>query len=144
MYEYNCKILRVVDGDTVDVDIDLGFGIWHHKERIRIYGLDAPESRTRDKVEKVFGKYAKQCVKDWLPTGSVQKLVTEKDKSGKYGRVLGRFKIYDAKEDRELFLELWMIREGIGVAYNGQSKDEIQELHLANRERLLKEGKVKL
>ncbi|SVE26486.1 uncharacterized protein METZ01_LOCUS479340, partial [marine metagenome] len=60
MYEYNCKILRVVDGDTVDVDIDLGFGIWHHKERIRIYGLDAPESRTRDKVEKVFGKYAKQ------------------------------------------------------------------------------------
>ena len=144
MYEYNCKILRVVDGDTVDVDIDLGFGIWHHKERIRIYGLDAPESRTRDKVEKVFGKYAKQCVKDWLPTGSVQKLVTEKDKSGKYGRVLGRFKIYDAKEDRKIFLEQWMIREGIGVAYNGQSKDEIQELHLANRERLLKEGKVKL
>ena len=144
MYEYNCKILRVVDGDTVDVDIELGFGIWHHKERIRIYGLDAPESRTRDKVEKVFGKYAKQCVKDWLPTGSVQKLVTEKDKSGKYGRVLGRFKIYDAKEDREIFLAQWMIGDGIGVGYNGQSKDEIQELHLANRERLLKEGKVKL
>jgi len=115
-----------------------------HKERVRIYGLDAPESRTRDKVEKVFGKYAKQCVKDWLPVGSLQTLVTEKDKSGKYGRILGRFKVYDSKEDREMFMEEWMIREGIGVAYTGQSKDDIAEAHLANRERLIKEGKVKL
>ena len=121
MYEYRCKILRVVDGDTVDVDIDLGFGVWMHKERVRIYGLDTPESRTRDKVEKVFGNYAKQIVKDWLPTGSIQKLVTEKDKSGKYGRILGRFKIFDAETDREMYMEEWMISKGIGVAYTGQS-----------------------
>ena len=144
MYQYKAKLIRVVDGDTVDVDIDLGFGVWMHKERVRIYGLDAPESRTRDKVEKVFGKYAKQCVKDWLPVGSLQTLVTEKDKSGKYGRILGRFRIYDPKEDRETYMEEWMIRNGIGVAYTGQSKDEIKEAHLANRERLIKEGKVKL
>ena len=144
MYEYRCKILRVVDGDTVDVDIDLGFGVWHHKERVRIYGLDAPESRTRDKIEKVFGKFAKQCVKDWLPTGSIQKLVTEKDKSGKYGRVLGKFKVFNKQEDREMFLADWLIENGIGVAYKGQSKEEIKELHLANRERLIKEGKVKI
>ena len=144
MYEYRWKILRVVDGDTVDVDIDLGFGIWHHKERVRIYGLDAPESRTRDKIEKVFGKFAKQCVKDWLPTGSIQKLVTEKDKSGKYGRVLGKFKVFNKQEDREMFLADWLIENGIGVAYKGQSKEEIKELHLANRERLIKEGKVKI
>tara|TARA_B100000029_G_scaffold63104_2_gene56564 strand:- start:587 stop:1021 length:435 start_codon:yes stop_codon:yes gene_type:complete len=144
MYEYRCKILRVVDGDTVDVDIDLGFGVWMHKERVRIYGLDTPESRTRDKVEKVFGNYAKQIVKDWLPTGSIQKLVTEKDKSGKYGRILGRFKIFDAETDREMYMEEWMISKGIGVAYTGQSKEEIKEAHLANRERLIKEGKVKL
>ena len=144
MYEYRCKILRVVDGDTVDVDIDLGFGIWHHKERVRIYGLDAPESRTRDKIEKVFGKFAKQCVKDWLPTGSIQKLVTEKDKSGKYGRVLGKFKVFNKQEDREMFLADWLIENGIGVAYKGQSKEEIKEQHLVNRERLIKEGKVKL
>ncbi len=55
MYEYKCKILRVVDGDTVDVDIDLGFGIWLHRERVRVMGIDTPESRTRDKVEKKFG-----------------------------------------------------------------------------------------
>ena len=144
MYEYKCNLVKVVDGDTIDVDIDLGFGVWMHKERVRIYGLDAPESRTRDKVEKVFGKYAKECVKDWLPVGSRQNLVTERDKSGKYGRILGRFKIYDPKEDRETFMEEWMIRNGIGVAYTGQSKDEIKEAHLANRERLIKEGKVKL
>ena len=144
MYEYRCKILRVVDGDTVDVDIDLGFGVWMHKERVRIYGLDTPESRTRDKVEKVFGNYAKQIVKDWLPTGSIQKLVTEKDKSGKYGRILGRFKIFDAETDREMYMEEWMISKGIGVAYTGQSKQEIKEAHLANTERLIKERKVKL
>ena len=48
MYEYNCKIDRVVDGDTVDVDIDLGFDVWMLKQRIRLYGVDTPESRTRD------------------------------------------------------------------------------------------------
>ena len=49
MYEYNCKIVKVVDGDTVDVDIDLGFGVWMRNERVRLYGIDAPESRTSDK-----------------------------------------------------------------------------------------------
>ena len=59
MYEYKCKVTRVVDGDTVDIDIDLGFGVWLHKERVRIYGIDTPESRTRDKIEKRFGLLAK-------------------------------------------------------------------------------------
>ena len=88
MYEYNCKIVRVVDGDTVDVDIDLGFGVWLHKERIRLYGIDTPESRTSDKEEKVYGNYAKQVVENWLPKGSTQTLITKKDKAGKYGRIL--------------------------------------------------------
>lgn len=57
MYEYNCNIVRVVDGDTVDVDIDLGFGIWVRNERVRLYGIDTPESRTRDLREKFYGKY---------------------------------------------------------------------------------------
>ena len=56
MYEYNCELDRVVDGDTVDVNIDLGFGIWLRKERVRVMGIDTPESRTSDPVEKVFGK----------------------------------------------------------------------------------------
>ena len=94
MYEYNCKILRVVDGDTVDVDIDLGFGVWMHKERVRIMGIDTPESRTRDIEEKRFGLASKEFVKTKMPIGSMQVLKTEidksgKDKKGKFGRVLG-------------------------------------------------------
>ena len=60
MFEYNCKMVRVVDGDTVDVDIDLGFGVWLRDERVRIMGIDTPESRTRDKEEKKFGLAAKE------------------------------------------------------------------------------------
>jgi endonuclease YncB( thermonuclease family) len=66
MYEYKCKIVRVVDGDTVDIDIDLGFGIWVRNERVRIHGIDTPESRTRDKVEKKFGLASKAFVKNRL------------------------------------------------------------------------------
>ena len=54
MYEYKCKLIKVIDGDTVDVDIDLGFGVWLKKERVRIMGIDTPESRTSNKVEKLF------------------------------------------------------------------------------------------
>ena len=105
MYEYKCKILRVVDGDTVDVDIDLGFGVWMHKERVRVNGIDTPESRTRDLEEKAFGHAEKERVKELLPIGSMQVLKTEIDKSGedkkrKFGRILGDFKIYFPAYDR--------------------------------------------
>ena len=142
MYEYKCKILRVVDGDTVDVDIDLGFGVWLKKERVRMMGIDTPESRTRDKVEKKFGLAAKAFVKSKMPVGSMQVLKTEidrsgEDKKGKFGRILGDFLI---DEDR---LTDIMVSEGHAVAYFGGSKDEIQMKHIANREKLLREGKVK-
>ena len=54
MYEYRAKVIKVIDGDTVDIDIDLGFGTWIKNERVRIMGIDTPESRTRDKVDKKF------------------------------------------------------------------------------------------
>ena len=60
MYEYKAHVVKVVDGDTVDVDIDLGFGIVLANERVRVMGIDTPESRTRDKVEKKFGLAAKE------------------------------------------------------------------------------------
>ena len=127
MYEYRCKILRVVDGDTVDVDIDLGFGVWMHKQRIRMYGIDTPESRTRDLVEKKYGLMAKEIVKKFVPEGSMQILITEKDDKGKYGRILGKFKI-------ETTLNEWMVTNHYGVEYFGQSKEEIEEEHIRNRE----------
>ena len=147
MYEYRAKILRVVDGDTVDVDIDLGFGVWMHKERVRMMGIDTPESRTRDKVEKKFGLASKEYVKAYLPIGSMQVLKTEIDKSGedkkgKFGRILGDFLVYDSSEDATKRLTEVMISQGYGVAYHGQNKDEVEAEHLKNRERLISEGKV--
>jgi len=147
MYEYKCKILRVIDGDTVDIDIDLGFGIWMHKERVRVMGIDTPESRTRDKVEKKFGLLSKAYVKDLMPVGSQQVLKTTIDKSGedkkgKFGRILGDFFIYDSKTDSTVKLTEIMIRDGYAVEYDGKNKQDIQEAHLKNRERLIKEGKI--
>ena len=66
MYEYRCDIVKVIDGDTVDVDIDLGFGVWLRKERIRLRGIDTPESRTRDELEKKYGLLAKNFLQKML------------------------------------------------------------------------------
>ena len=89
MYEYRCKIKKVVDGDTVDVDIDLGFDVILTDQRIRLYGIDTPESRTRDKVEKRFGLASKEFLKGML--GKTSTLKTHKDAKGKFGRILGEF-----------------------------------------------------
>ena len=127
MYEYRCRIDRVVDGDTVDVDIDLGFGVWMKKQRIRLYGVDTPESRTRDAEEKVFGNMAKDFVKEHVPEGSTQVLRTKLDGKGKFGRILGEFVIEDTTLNRML------IETSNAVEYHGQSKEEIEKEHLQNR-----------
>ena len=135
MHEYNCTIRRVVDGDTVDVDIDLGFDTWLHNERVRLYGIDTPESRTRDLEEKKAGLFAKKVVLHYLPEGSQQILRTYKDKVGKYGRVLGEFVIYDPEQDRQTTINEFMIRHRIGVEYS-RSKEEIKQQQLENRKYL--------
>ena len=143
MHEYNCTIRRVVDGDTVDVDIDLGFGIWIHNERVRLYGIDTPESRTRDLEEKKAGLFAKDVVLHYLPEGSKQVLRTHKDKVGKYGRVLGEFIMYDAEKDCQTTINQFMIDHRIGVSYSGKSKEEIKQQHVDNRKFLYESGKIK-
>ena len=136
MYEYKCKIVKIIDGDTVDVDIDLGFGVWLHKERIRLYGIDTPESRTRDLEEKKYGLKAKEMVETFMPVGSIQTLITEKDKSGKFGRILGKFRVHEPHLDRYVILNDFMVDNHYAVQYNGQSKKEIAEEHLRNRDKL--------
>ena len=131
MYEYRCKVVRVVDGDTVDVDIDLGFGVWLRGERVRLYGIDTPESRTRDPIEKVYGKYASKFLCEHL--GEESTLRTRKDGKGKFGRILGEFIVYDAETDSYRSVNTMMVEKHIAVEYFGQSKDEIEEQHLANR-----------
>jgi micrococcal nuclease len=140
MYEYKAHVIKIVDGDTVDVDIDLGFGIWMRDERVRIMGIDTPESRTSDKVEKVFGLAAKNRLKGLLGKTTTLKTFAAKDgedMKGKFGRILGDF----ISEDGRLVTEI-MIEEGHAVKYYGQNKADIAKDHLANRNRLMAEGVV--
>lgn len=130
MFEYKCNIVRVVDGDTVDVDIDLGFGIWVRNERVRLYGIDTPESRTRDLREKFYGKYATEYLIAKLGDSCI--LRTKKDRAGKFGRVLGEFVVYDGHSDSWKNVNEMMVRDFIAVPYHGQSKDEIAQMHLEN------------
>ena len=137
--EYKVKILDVVDGDTVDVDIDLGFGIILTDERIRIMNIDAPESRTSDPVEKIFGKAAKSRLEELLGKEAI--LITYDDKhgedmKGKFGRILGDFKV-----DEGTVTEI-LVEEGHAVPYYGQNKADIEVAHLSNRNRLMQEGVV--
>ena len=89
MHEYKARIRKFIDGDTVDVDIDLGFDIILHNQRIRLYGIDTPESRTRDKEEKFYGKLAASFLKKQCKKGTCIALRTYLDKRGKFGRILG-------------------------------------------------------
>ena len=138
--EYDVVLLKCVDGDTVDVDIDLGFGVWLKDERVRIMGIDTPESRTSDRVEDLFGEAAKARLKELLKDGG--KLITTEDKhgedmKGKFGRILGDFRAPDGRKVTDILIE-----EGHAVAYFGGSKEEVQAKHMVNRSKLLREGLI--
>ncbi len=102
MYEYNAKLTKIVDGDTIDVEIDLGFSIWH-KARVRMVGINAPETRTRDLEEKKLGLKAKARLKELLPKEIILK--TQLDKKGKFGRVLGEIFVNKTNINKQLLKE---------------------------------------
>ena len=120
MYEYRCKVLKVIDGDTVDIDIDLGFGTWIRNERVRIMGIDTPESRTSNDIEKKFGLAAKSRLQELLGETAILKTQVNKkgeDMKGKFGRILGNFTTEDGRSCADILCE-----EGHAVAYFGGPK----------------------
>ena len=129
MFEYRCKLIKVVDGDTIDVDIDLGFGVWLRDQRVRLYGIDTPESRTRDLEEKKYGLAAKEYLIKWTGAGDLR-IKTHKDERGKFGRILGEIWTFDTNINDK------MVYEHHAVPYHGQSKDEIEQQHLENRKKV--------
>ena len=133
MHEYNCTIRRVVDGDTVDVDIDLGFDTWIHNERVRLYGIDTPESRTRDLTEKWYGKASKAFLEEQLKDQEIQLVSHDK---GKFGRILGELFIGNSSYS----INKMMIDHYHAVPYTGASKELVEEQHMANRQRLKEQG----
>lgn len=137
MYEYRAKTVKIVDGDTVDIDIDLGFGVWVRNQRIRLYKVDTPEKRTRNKTEKKAGLLATEKVNNLIPVGSTIVIKTHKDGKGKYGRILGELINEDGVNVNE-----YLIKNRYAVAYYGQSKDEVKELHEANYRFLESKGEM--
>jgi micrococcal nuclease len=143
MYNYKCVIVRVIDGDTVDIDIDLGFSVWLRNQRVRLQGIDTPESRTKDLAEKAHGLAAKSRLIELLPVGSKFQIATaigsnNSDMHEKFGRILGNFMLPGTNNSVSDVL----MSEGYAVPYTGQSKDDVKQLHLKNRQRLISEGKL--
>jgi len=119
MFDYNAKVKKIVDGDTLDAYIDLGFNVWVTK-RIRLMGIDTPESRTRDLTEKRYGKGAKHRLVEILEMND-NKFTVRSHGTGKFGRVLGEMLIGDLNINEQ------MVKEGHAVAYFGGSKQEVKD-----------------
>lgn len=132
MYEYRAKINRIIDGDSIVVDIDLGFNTWINNKHVRLYGIDTPECRTKDLDEKARGNMAKSRVESLIQPGDLVYIKTILNKSEKFGRVLG-----EIFNDEEININMTLLQENLAVPYLGQSKEEIEALHLENRQILI-------
>ena len=126
MYNYNAKCIRVVDGDTIDAEIDLGFDIKVTK-RVRLGGINAPESRTRNKVEKKLGLAAKERLKEMME-GAANCFELESKELGKFGRVIGKLHI-DKIAGKDVITKVCvndcLVKEGYAVEYDGGKRKSI-------------------
>ena len=129
MYEYRCEVVRIIDGDTIRVDVDLGFGIWSRNETVRLYGIDTPESRTRDLEEKKYGLAAKQFLTNMLNDSGGIKLKSHG--KGKFGRILGE--LWRTTNYADKSINEYMVEKHHAAPYHGQSTQDIAEQHLENR-----------
>ena len=133
---------RVVDGDTIDVTLDLGFDVCT-RQRVRLLGIDTPESRTSDAEEKKFGLLSKQKLKEWCMKAvasedddiEIELRCPEKDSRGKFGRILAE--VWVSEDGQWTNVNKWMCDEGYAVPYTGQNKKDVEALHMANRARLV-------
>jgi len=134
-FEYHARVNKVIDGDTINVDLDLGFNVVLSNQNVRLLGIDAPESRTSDKAEKIFGNLSKEKVKEFIDKceGQVILQTVLSDSEEKFGRLLG--KVINPKDN--VILNEWLIANHYAVAYNGENKDKVAQAHLSNRKILI-------
>lgn len=128
---YDISLIRIIDGDSYEIDIDLGFGIWLKNQHLRLIGVDTPESRTSDLVEKKYGLLAKSFVESWCENKKLTLVIETNDEKDKFGRILG-----DLKNENSEYLSSAIIENHHGVKYEGQNKYLIKEKHLENRNKL--------
>ena len=139
MYQYKCKINKVLDGDTVDIDLDLGFNIVLVNQRVRMAGVDTPESRTANKEEKPRGLLSKKKLAEKLPFGSWQIIETQRSDNNddKFGRILGVFILEEGTKVND-----WLIKNNYAVPYKGDNKELTQADHQANKKILMERGEL--
>lgn len=134
------SLVKVVDGDTVDVMIDLGFSV-SIQQRVRLYGIDTPESRTLDLEEKKYGLLAKKKLAELCAQASHIELRCPKGNvREKFGRVLGELWLCQGGE--WINANQWLCDEGYAVPYTGQNKKNVDDLHNVNRAKLVARGEV--
>ena len=134
---YRATVVRVVDGDTVRLDIDLGFDVVLKNQSVRLYRVDTPECRTKDLKEKAAGLLAKSVVKGFIDQGSVVTVKTSLDNKGKFGRILGTI-----VDERGVNINDYLINNAYAVEYYGQSKDDVQAIHEENYQILVERGEL--
>ena len=141
MYNYGAKLDRVVDGDTVDLHIDLGFDVWKNSTRVRLHHVDTPEKRTRDLLEKHFGFISSDFVLEKL-IGSRRIAVTTTidGPTDKYGRVLGVIWV----NDETTSINDQLIERRYAVKYEGQNKSDVEDEHINNMRYLVENGMIVL
>ena len=141
-FEYHATVNKVIDGDTINVDLDLGFNVVLSNQNVRLLGIDTPESRTSDKAEKIFGNLSKEKVKEFIDKceGQIILQTVLSDSEDMFGRLLG--KVINPKDNSSL--NEWLIWNNYAVAYNGENKNKVQESHLSNRKILIDKKEVKM
>lgn len=140
MYQYKAKVLKVLDGDTVDIDLDLGFNIILSNQKVRLAGVDTPESRTTNLEEKPRGLLSKKKLQEKLPVGSWVTIETQKSDNNddKFGRILGVFILDDGTR-----INQWLVDNNYAVGYMGENKELVQEAHQRNKQILIQRGELK-
>ena len=135
------SIEKIIDGDTIDVTLDLGFDVCT-RQRVRLLGIDTPESRTRDLEEKKYGLLAKKKLREWCLIAvasdrddiEIQLRCPEKDSRGKFGRILAE--VWVSEDGQWTNVNKWLCDNAFAVPYSAQNKKEVEDLHIQNRMKL--------
>lgn len=138
---------KVVDGDTIDVTLDLGFNVCT-RQRVRLLGIDTPESRTSDKEEKKYGLLSKNKLKEWCLKAvesdkddiEMELRCQERDSREKFGRILAE--VWVSENGEWTNVNKWMCENGYAVPYVGQNKADVATLHMANRTIIKERGEL--
>jgi micrococcal nuclease len=135
MYEYKATVKRIIDGDSLVLDIDLGFYMFMNETKIRLYGLDTPEMNSEDPLLRLQAVLATRYLYDNLPVGTKVIIKTVLDKREKYGRLLGTITTKEGLDINE-----GLLQNRLAISYKNLTREEQIQKHYENQEYLIQKG----